>query len=208
MAAIRPLRAAPTADRELQPDVPTAESGLGSLALEFLDTERPDREGSEDLLKTPQDLLTWLAEHSASTAVPSIPEARTLLEEARRLRADIRALVEGHHRGRIPEWALFGVNRVLEASAGGWRLSSGSDGPTLEGVPMSSHPLRLLGPIAFAAARLVATVPANRVRPCASSRCGAWFVDTSKGGRRRWCSMAVCGNREKAAAHRARSARG
>jgi predicted RNA-binding Zn ribbon-like protein len=183
------------------------EAGLGNLALEFLHTQGPDQDVT-DLLRTPADLLTWLATHAGGQASGvSVPEARTLLDEARRLRADIRALVEGHHRGRIPEWALFGVNRVLEASAQAWHLSEDAGQPALEGTPVGSHPLRLLGPVALAAASLVTNVPRGRVRPCASSRCGTWFVDTSKGGRRRWCSMAVCGNREKAAVHRAKTAR-
>ena len=53
-----------------------------------------------------------------------------------------------------------------------------------------------------AAAHLVADADPSRVRRCAASDCGAWFLDTSKGGRRKWCSMAACGNRAKAARHR------
>ena len=45
-----------------------------------------------------------------------------------------------------------------------------------------------------------------RVRECAGEGCTLWFRDASKTGRRRWCSMAVCGNRAKAAAYRARRA--
>jgi predicted RNA-binding Zn ribbon-like protein len=41
--------------------------------------------------------------------------------------------------------------------------------------------------------------PLDRVGSC--PRCGWLFVDTSKNGRRRWCSMAVCGNREKVRRH-------
>ena len=65
--------------------------------------------------------------------------------------------------------------------------------------------LSALGPVAEAAARLVTTVEPARIRRCSSEQCGAWFVDRSKGNRRRWCSMAGCGNRQKAAVHRSRS---
>jgi predicted RNA-binding Zn ribbon-like protein len=44
-----------------------------------------------------------------------------------------------------------------------------------------------------------------RVRRCASPACVLLYHDVSKAGRRRWCDMAVCGNRAKAAAHLARS---
>ena len=43
------------------------------------------------------------------------------------------------------------------------------------------------------------------VRNCEGLSCAMWFYDVSKGHARRWCSMAVCGNRAKAAAHRARA---
>lgn len=44
------------------------------------------------------------------------------------------------------------------------------------------------------------TLPRERLRSC--PRCGWLFLDTSRGGRRRWCSMRTCGNREKVSRHR------
>jgi predicted RNA-binding Zn ribbon-like protein len=46
------------------------------------------------------------------------------------------------------------------------------------------------------------TLPRDRLRSC--PRCGWLFLDTSRGGQRRWCSMRVCGNREKLSRHRER----
>ncbi|MBA2700601.1 MAG: CGNR zinc finger domain-containing protein, partial [Chloroflexi bacterium] len=45
----------------------------------------------------------------------------------------------------------------------------------------------------------------ERIRICDNDRCRWVFYDTSRTGRRRWCDMATCGNRAKAARHRARS---
>lgn len=45
----------------------------------------------------------------------------------------------------------------------------------------------------------------GRVRSCAHDDCVLWFLDTSKSGRRRWCSMETCGNRAKAKRHYQRS---
>ncbi|MEQ1854844.1 MAG: CGNR zinc finger domain-containing protein [Longimicrobiales bacterium] len=180
---------------------------LGNLALEFLYTVRAARGGRVDLFQTPQDFLAWLRRHtpSASATDVQVSEARVVLDEARSLRVDIGLLVEARHRRRIlPEWALFGVNRILEGSRWSWTIAQTVDGLALEEHPAGRGPAGLLAPVALAAVRLLVTVPADRLRPCASSRCGAWFVDTSKGGRRRWCSMARCGNREKAAVHRAK----
>jgi predicted RNA-binding Zn ribbon-like protein len=48
---------------------------------------------------------------------------------------------------------------------------------------------------------------AARVRQCDGVRCGLVFVDTSRPGRRRWCSMEHCGNRAKLRAYRDRRRR-
>jgi predicted RNA-binding Zn ribbon-like protein len=45
---------------------------------------------------------------------------------------------------------------------------------------------------------------ADRVRICDNETCRWIFYDESRAGRRRWCDMASCGNRAKAARHRAR----
>src|SRR5437773_473410 len=45
---------------------------------------------------------------------------------------------------------------------------------------------------------------ADRIRICANDTCRWIFYDESRAGRRRWCDMASCGNRAKAARHRAR----
>ena len=44
----------------------------------------------------------------------------------------------------------------------------------------------------------------ERIKTCASDTCEWIFYDGSRTGRRRWCDMATCGNRAKAARHRAR----
>jgi len=79
-------------------------------------------------------------------------------------------------------------------------------GAWLVELEVGEGPLAVLAPIARAAADLVIATDPARVRRCASHPCSRWFVDTSKGGRRRWCSMATCGNRAKAAKHRQRLA--
>lgn len=51
---------------------------------------------------------------------------------------------------------------------------------------------------------LLSTAP-GRIRGCAHEACALHFFDTSRNGTRRWCSMALCGNRAKASRHYARS---
>jgi predicted RNA-binding Zn ribbon-like protein len=61
-----------------------------------------------------------------------------------------------------------------------------------------------LVPVAEAVARLLAEGDFKLVRKCESADCTLWFHDRTKSHHRRWCSMALCGNRAKVAAFRAR----
>jgi predicted RNA-binding Zn ribbon-like protein len=68
------------------------------------------------------------------------------------------------------------------------------------------NPTELLGPIAEAVADLICNQDFRLIRSCGGAGCILLFLDRTKAHGRRWCSMAVCGNRAKAAAHRARQA--
>ncbi|CAD6547162.1 CGNR zinc finger domain-containing protein [Paraburkholderia metrosideri] len=63
----------------------------------------------------------------------------------------------------------------------------------------------LLIPIAEALARLVCDEDFTQVKACEGPRCTLMFADHTRGHARRWCSMAICGNRAKVAAHRKRA---
>jgi len=184
---------------------------LGSLALDFLHTLRRTRRGVQDLVRTPEALTAWLVTHGGDRAArrlqdPVSPsDGRLLLDEARRLRRDIGVLVSSYARsGALDAAAGYGVNRVLAASPHSWMMMTEAGRVVLAERDLARGCLASLGVIAEAAARLVSTFEPSRIRRCASDTCSAWFVDTSKGGRRRWCSMALCGNREKASVHRSR----
>lgn len=62
----------------------------------------------------------------------------------------------------------------------------------------------LLMPIAEALAKLVCEEDFTYVKACEGPRCTLMFADHTRGHARRWCSMAICGNRAKVAAHRKR----
>ena len=65
-----------------------------------------------------------------------------------------------------------------------------------------------LSRIARDAIELLAGSTAARVRECAAPDCAFLFLDTSRAGRRRWCAMARCGNREHVRKHRRRLSNG
>jgi predicted RNA-binding Zn ribbon-like protein len=188
---------------------PAERPALGSLALEFLHTLRRTRRGTVvDLVGTPEALLGWLVAHGSerrgATPLPP-PDARLLVQEAHHLRRDVELLVATYARsGSVNAEAAFGINRILRACPRVRQLVTEADRPVLVERTATAEPVAMLGGIAEAAARLVTTVERARIRPCASPSCGTWFVDTSKGGRRKWCSMAGCGNRQKASVHRSK----
>ncbi len=70
--------------------------------------------------------------------------------------------------------------------------------------PAISH---LLAAVLWTAGDMLAEPSRDRVRLCANERCAWLFLDASKGGTRRWCSMSTCGNRAKAHRHYARERR-
>ncbi len=68
-----------------------------------------------------------------------------------------------------------------------------------------TEPEQLLRPIATAIGDFMSTADFRLVRACENPDCTVFFYDRTKNHRRRWCSMAICGNRAKVAAFRNRS---
>lgn len=130
-------------------------------------------------------------------------KAAQVADRVRRLREMLREEVVRRERGRpLRPDTLEVLNRLLATHPMTTRLRKADGGPQLETYFAPTRPEDLLAPVADAAARLFAEIPRERVRKCAS--CVAHFYDNSKKGNRRWCSMQMCGNREKVAAYAAR----
>ena len=130
--------------------------------------------------------------------------ALTVLGDARRVRIVLRALAErGMSSHDVRTDALGEINRVLGRSAGTRRVERQGDGSFVRAfVPVGDAFAGLLIPIVESAADALILGELPRVRRCADPRCGRVFQDETKNGRRRWCDMATCGNRAKAARHR------
>jgi predicted RNA-binding Zn ribbon-like protein len=131
--------------------------------------------------------------------------ATAALHEARRLRNVLRALAEqgaGTDR-RAEEAAVSEINRILGRSAGSRRVEPRSDGGFVRSfVTVGDVFAGLLVSVIESAADALVQDELPRVHRCASPKCGRVFFDASRNGKRRWCEMATCGNRAKAARHR------
>jgi predicted RNA-binding Zn ribbon-like protein len=175
----------------------------GRPAIDLVNTRRERWRRRVETLVTPGDLGLWLARAGLVAARPRV--TRALLEEARDLREAIDACVEATLAGahappaaarEIDRWLVDARPRLIRDRAGALALA---DRPT------SDMARAALTTIALDAARMLGTPSeAARVRICASATCSARFYDRSPAGRRRWCSMQLCGNEAKARRHRQR----
>ena len=92
------------------------------------------------------------------------------------------------------------INNVLRVTEGHDELVASKGGWSLDFVAREGGLDWLLAAIARSAAELVVEGPQARIRRCANPACRLFFYDDSRTHRRRWCSMAICGNRHKVAA--------
>jgi len=100
-----------------------------------------------------------------------------------------------------PEKALRRVEARWKAAVALARLTISDDRTGPELSVESSRLDYLSHELALRAVDLLRTFPEGRTRICAGTKCGWLFIDSSKGGRRRWCDMATCGNAAKSKRH-------
>jgi len=167
-----------------------------------------------DQLPSSEAAIDWLYEHDLLHADArdilrrhygsSHDAAARDLAKMHRLRAAMRELVDATAERRPPaRGELAVINRALRTRAI-FELVVSPDGVSLghrhEGDPVDGGLSRLTEVLA----RAVSQGDPDRLRVCANRQCRTAFVDTSRTGQRKWCDMATCGNRAKAARHRAR----
>jgi predicted RNA-binding Zn ribbon-like protein len=182
------------------------------LWLDFVNCEQGLRRF--DALRDFETLVRWLeaasildAERAGGIrrrAQQQPAGAAAALVDARRVRGALRSLAErGPMSERVRAEGLTEINRVLGRSAGTRRVDLRGDGTFIRAfVPVGDAFAGLVIPVVESAADALILGELSRVRRCADQRCQRVFFDNTKNGRRRWCDMATCGNRAKAARHR------
>jgi predicted RNA-binding Zn ribbon-like protein len=98
-----------------------------------------------------------------------------------------------------PEW-VEPINEILRITEGHDELVQDGGAWRIEFIAREGGLDWLLAAVARSAADIAAEGTGARLRICANPACGLFFYDESRTHRRRWCSMAVCGNRSKVAA--------
>ncbi|WP_437735791.1 CGNR zinc finger domain-containing protein [Sorangium sp. So ce1335] len=180
-------------------------------ALDFLNTEPVQRGVQADLLPDLRSLVGWSEEAGfldGATAAGVLDrwdgssEGVSAVEQAHQFRAALRALIEGpRERGAAGQDALDVLNRALRLDVGYTEVVRARAGFVRRGRVRIDEPAQLLRPIADAAAGLLCDVDPGLVKRCGNPDCVLYFHDTSRNHARRWCSMELCGNRMKVAAH-------
>ena len=165
-------------------------------------------------LATPDEAFDWIGARDvvhrallegARKRVSADPDAaERVLAKIHRVRDAVRKVAYAVAENRpAPASALAEVNRALRAREI-IELEPAADGITVGhrhvGDPVDDALARLTHPVVQA----IAAGHEDRIRICANDECRWVFYDESRTGRRRWCDMATCGNRAKAARHRAR----
>ena len=179
------------------------------LALDFINTRFGVDESRRECLVSDESVRQWLRRTGSMTAVTGeVPPGRsgTLVKAAIELRESARELVACRKAHRVGNPAVVNRFLALDRSQKQLEWRQGKP-PTLRLQRQLTTVEAALAPVANAIATLLAEGDFNLVRKCESSDCTLWFYDRTKAHHRRWCSMALCGNRAKVAAFRARQAR-
>lgn len=173
------------------------------LLVEFVNTR--DVEERTDALADPAALPAWIVEHTeietgSNAGVDPKAHARLLA-----LRESLRGLLRanaGEGSGELdlsPLREAAAGSRYSAALAADGRVCINADGDSVEALEA-----RLL--LAMELVQLLGAWP--RVKACGAENCQWAFYDTSRNRSRTWCSMDVCGNREKTRRYRGRQAAG
>jgi predicted RNA-binding Zn ribbon-like protein len=189
-----------------------------ALGLDFLNSIATPVDVPVDWIEDGDGLLEWLAQAELAPAhvlddirARALPgELDKVADQARHLREWFRGFVR-EHKGRTLAMqdvgALAPLNRLLERDEAFSQIVQHKNAHAPLDVQMMRRwrsPEALLLPIGEALARFVATEDFTHVKACEGPACTLLFADHTRGHARRWCSMAICGNRAKQAAHRNR----
>lgn len=196
-------------------------------ALDFLNTLARPWGDEIDWLGSGSNFLDWLgkadmvptAELTRLREKISLVECNALAAQARDLREWFRSYVRTHagqplNTSTLAE--LDGLNQLLANDKNYPQIEARSLQNQDKMVDEKEMPFlwkqqrrwdspgTLLLPLAQAIGKFICRNEFESVKHCKGPECILWFLDVSQNHTRRWCSMAICGNRAKAAAYRER----
>jgi predicted RNA-binding Zn ribbon-like protein len=190
--------------------------------IDFLNSIATPVETPIEWLDTGADLLDWLdraglvpADVCATFRATALPgELDAVAAAARSLRDWFRVFVRAHQGRPLTNDAIAEVeflNQVLARDEGFAQIEIDAAIDESDRAELHLHerrrwrsPAALLAPRARAVADVICNESFANIKACEGPACTLYFVDRNRSGNRRWCSMAVCGNRSKQNARRER----
>jgi predicted RNA-binding Zn ribbon-like protein len=170
-----------------------------AVATDLVNTAPEVMTSTGEALRDPVALRRFLADHGLAAGSPGAEDLRAVHELRRTLRellAESDPAVVAERAGALA--ASTGAGPALQRDAEGrWRW-------VVRPLPGAGPADRLALLTSTALLSVLRVLGPGRFRACASPTCAGMFVDTSRGGRRRYCLPEVCGNRVNVANHRAR----
>jgi len=182
----------------------------GNLALDFVNTVayRADPKRRQDRLQTSGEARQWAIQAGLpdSNAINRFAMDKADLRRVRAVREELFAVFHAMAAGRsISTLALNRLARVFQRCRSKQILVMHGREVRWTWDRNAGNIDFLLYPVLTAAVDLLISSSPGLVRECAGDGCGWLFLDRSNSGKRRWCSMADCGNRNKARRHYLRS---
>src|SRR3989454_3621338 len=178
---------------------------------DFVNTELIEQGRRVDLLQDFADLVGWLEQAQVLGVAQAkqilrswgrTSKASDALSQALAFRRVLREMSDGIVRGKRPSVGALGkINAVLRHHAVHVALVQTRNGFKRQLLFQPREPIHLLVPVAESASDLLCHGDLALILKCENPRCILYFCDTTKNHARRWCSMTVCGNRMKVAAH-------
>ena len=195
---------------EQKPQIPFVFVG-NQVSLDFINTQLVSDGRPVDLLATFSDLVAWLVQADLLTEEEAKKmeqqegrraQGTRILEQARAFRVTLREMVERIAASRpVPQVAIDAINGMLRYRVGHPQLAR-RNGTFERGYQSESQEgCQLLGLLGEAATDLLCTCDLSLIKKCQNPACVIFFYDTTKNHARHWCSMSLCGNRHKVAAH-------
>jgi len=173
--------------------------GLGHVSLDFVATLGARRSSPVERLGAPEDLEDWLTTAGLLGGIgPSATPTGIQLADAKDLREATYRVLTARRLGDAPTEDVNLINRYARGAVAAMQI-----GPGLSIVRLAANPVAVaIAELARASVELVTGPELPRVRQC--DGCSLLFLDRSRPGQRRWCSMGSCGNRSKTARYRAK----
>ena len=182
------------------------------LALDFLNTRPVLADGPKELLPDVDALVRWLVASNVlarrkgnvlARKWRAAPQAALFLRELLKFRERLRATVVQQEAGfSVSTKFIAELNSLLQQYPSRIALERKGEKLDLDAAFEPEKPNDVWAPIATAVADLLSNAPPARLRKCEA--CVVHFLDTSKKGARRWCSMNICGNKMKVSAYQQR----